>query len=33
MRDLLFFLIYVAMVATPAVAAVRSGRETTDSDE
>jgi hypothetical protein len=27
MRDLLFVLIYVAMVLTPAVVAVRSGRE------
>ena len=28
MRDLLFVLIYLAMVVTPAVVAVRSGRET-----
>lgn len=27
MRDLLFVLIYLAMVAAPAVVAVRSGRE------
>jgi len=28
MRDLLFVLIYLAMVVTPTVVAVRSGRET-----
>lgn len=28
MRDLLFAFIYLAMVATPAVVALRSGRET-----
>ncbi len=32
MRDLLFVLIYLAMVVTPAVVAVRSGRETSTDD-
>jgi hypothetical protein len=32
MRDILFVLIYLAMVLTPAVVALRSGRETSPEE-